>query len=153
LSAALPIPGRADPIAPEGEHCVINVRSDDVLNLREGPSARTPSQTGLRYGQCGIMVTGECRGDWCPVEDGHYAGWAHRHYLGMVSPAMYCVTGVTGGDVLNLRAWPAATSRVLVRLGPHDCGISILPYARNGWQKVRSGGWEGWVRRNFLTGQ
>ena len=146
-------PAQADPIAADSEHCVINVRSDDVLNLREGPGARAGILTGMRYGQCGVMVMGECRGDWCPVEEGHYAGWAHRHYLGMVSPAMYCVTGVAQNDGLNLRAWPSTTSRVLTVLAPNACGIAILPYERDGWQKIRAEGWEGWVLRSYLTGQ
>jgi SH3-like domain-containing protein len=151
LSAGWPARVVADPIAPRSEHCVVNVRSDDVLNLREAPSPRSASLAGLRYGQCGVMVMGECRGDWCPVEDGHHAGWAHRRYLGMVSPARYCVIGVARNDVLNLRAWPAATSRVLTALPPASCGIAALPYARDGWQKVRAGGWEGWVSARHIT--
>lgn len=149
--AATPV--RADPIAVGAEHCVVNVRADDALNLRMGPSASTAIQTRWNYGHCGITVTGACRGDWCPVEDGHYAGWAHRRFLAMVSPAMYCVTGVAANDVLNLRAWPAATSRILARLAPNSCGIAFLPYARDNWQKVRAGGWEGWVNRSYLSGQ
>jgi hypothetical protein len=53
--------------------------------------------------------------------------------------------------VLNLRAWPSAQSRVLTALPPASCGIAFLPYARDGWQKVRVGGWEGWVGARFLT--
>ncbi len=95
----------------------------------------------------------DCQGDWCPVEDGHYAGWVHRRYISMVSPAMYCVTGVAANDVLNLRAFPAATSRILTGLAPNACGIALLPYRTNGWQKVRVDGREGWVASRFLTGQ
>jgi SH3-like domain-containing protein len=151
LWGSTPGPANADPIAPSAEHCVINIRSDEVLNLREAPSPQSAALVGLPYGQCGVMVTGACRGDWCPVEDGHHAGWAHRHYLGAVSPARYCVIGVSRGDVLNLRAWPSAQSRVLTALPPASCGIAFLPYARDGWQKVRVGGWEGWVGARFLT--
>jgi SH3-like domain-containing protein len=151
LSGALPAVACADPIAPDSEHCVINVRSDDVLNLREAPSSRASILTGLRYGQCGVIVTGECRGDWCPVEDGHHAGWAHRHYLGMVSPARFCVIGVARHDVLNLRAWPSPQSGILTEIPPAACGLAALPYARDGWQKVRWEGWEGWVNGRYIT--
>ncbi|HEV7292676.1 MAG TPA: SH3 domain-containing protein [Devosia sp.] len=143
----------ADPVVPGEEHCVVNVRTDDVLNLRRGPSAQSGIVTRKNYGYCGVMITGSCKGDWCPVEDGHNAGWAHRHYLSMVSPAMYCVTGVARNDVLNLRAYPSPNSRILTGLGPRQCGIAFLPYATRGWQKVRADGWQGWVNRSYLSGQ
>ena len=143
----------ADPVVPEAEHCVVGLPAGDVLNLREGPGTEFPIMTGLPPSQCGVMVTGDCQGSWCPVEDGHYAGWAHRRYLSMVSPAMYCVTRVADDDVLNLRAWPSASSRILARLGPHLCDIAILPFAVGDWQKVRADGWEGWVRRSYLSGE
>jgi SH3-like domain-containing protein len=144
---------RADPVVPGEEHCVVNIPTSDVLNLREGPGTQYRVFTGLRYAQCGIIVTDECRGNWCPAEDGHYAGWAHRHYLSMVSPAMYCVSGVAANDVLNLRAYPSPQSRILARLAPNLCGIAFLPYAVGNWQKVRADGWEGWVNRRYLSGQ
>ncbi|HEX2256266.1 MAG TPA: SH3 domain-containing protein [Afifellaceae bacterium] len=143
----------ADPVVPGEEHCVLNVRTDDILNLRDRPTSRSTIVARKRYGQCGLMVTGPCRGSWCPVEDGHTLGWAHRRYLAMVSPAMYCVTRVAPGDVLNLRAWPSPQSRVLARLDRRQCDIAFLPYASGSWQKIRAGGWEGWANRNYLSGQ
>ena len=70
-----------------------------------------------------------------------------------MSPSLYCVTGVAPGDRLNLRAWPSPQSKVLVRLSPNQCDIAFLPYARNGWQKIRVAGWEGWGTRRYLSGQ
>lgn len=147
------VPARADPIAIGSEHCVVNVRADDALNLRTGPGVGYPVQTRLRYGQCGIMIYSACQGLWCPVEEGHYAGWSNRRYLAMVSPAMYCVTGVARWDVLNLRAYPSATSRILVGIPPNRCGIAFLPFAVGDWQKIRADGWEGWARRSYLSAQ
>jgi len=71
----------------------------------------------------------------------------------MVSPSLYCVTGVAPDDRLNLRAWPSPQSKVLARLPRNQCDIAFLPYARNGWQKIRVAGWEGWVNRRYLSGQ
>jgi hypothetical protein len=157
LSAAIVISlaqfAEADPVVPGEEHCVINVRSDDRLNMREQPTARDPVVARKRYAECGLFVTGECRGNWCPVEDGHSLGWVHRHYIAMVSPARHCVTGVAPGDVLNLRAWPSPQSRVIARLDRDQCEIAFLPYSVRNWQKVRVEGWEGWVNRRYLSGQ
>ncbi|WP_425248616.1 SH3 domain-containing protein [Chelativorans salis] len=143
----------ADPVAPSEEHCVVNVRSDDRLNMRAGPTASTPVVAQKRYGECGIRVNDECRGNWCPVEDGHSLGWVHRRYIAMVSPAMYCVTGVASGDSLNLRAWPSPQSRVLTRLPRNRCNIAFLPCSVSGWQRIRVDGWQGWVSRRYLSGQ
>ncbi len=148
-----PTTAAADPVVEGEEHCVINVRTDDGLNMRTGPGTRYAILTVKRYGDCGITVTAPCGGNWCPVEDGHHAGYVSRRYIAMVSPALYCVTGVRPNDALNLRAFPATSSRILLRLPPNQCGIAFLPYATGGWQKIRVEGWEGWVARRYLSGQ
>ena len=146
--------GAASAQVVEGEeHCVVNVRSSDVLNVRARSSASSRVVTTLRYGECGIVVTGNCQGSWCPIEDGHNAGWVNSRFISMVSPAMYCVAGVGPGDGLNLRAFPSPGSRSLTVLSRRQCDISFLPFATGNWQKVRVGGYEGWVNRKFLSGQ
>lgn len=135
------------------EHCVVNVKPSDVLNIRSRSSASSRVVATLRYGECGIVVTGNCRGSWCPIEDGHNAGWVNSQFISMVSPAMYCVAGVRLGDGLNLRAFPSPNSRILTVLSRRQCNISFLPYATGSWQKVRVRGYEGWVSRRFVSGQ
>ena len=146
-------PPIAAQVVPGEEHCVVNVRSDDRLNIRSRPSASAPIEARKRYGTCGLEVTGPCRGNWCPVSDIGASGWAHKRYLSMVSPAMYCVSGVSRGDVLNVRAFPSTRSRVLGALNRSQCDIAFLPYAVKGWQKIRVEGLEGWVARRYLSGQ
>ena len=150
---ALPSGAQADPVVQNEEHCVVNVRADDALNLRERPSANAPIAARKRHDECGILVTDACQGSWCPVEDGHSLGWVHRRYIAMVSPAMYCVAGVAPGDRLNLRAYPSPRSRLLTRLARHQCNIAFLPYAVGNWQKIRVNGWQGWVNRRYVSGQ
>jgi len=135
------------------EHCVVNVKASDVLNLRSEASASSKVVSTLSYGQCGIIVTADCTGSWCQVEDGHNSGWVNSRFISMVSPAMYCVDGVGQGDGLNLRAFPSVSSRILTVLSRQQCDISFLPYATGNWQKVRAAGYEGWVSRKFLSGQ
>ena len=135
------------------EHCVVNVKSSDVLNVRVTTSASSKIITTLRYADCGVRVVGSCQGSWCPVDDGQYEGWVNRRFISMVSPAMYCVFGVPTGSVLNLRAYPSASSRILTKLPRNKCDISFLPYSTSNWQKVRVDGLEGWASRQFLSGQ
>lgn len=146
--------GTASAQVVEGEeHCVVNVKSSDVLNVRTRNSASSKIVATLRYGQCGVVVVAECRGSWCPIEDGHHAGWVHSRYISMVSPAMYCVAGVSAGDVLNIRAYPSAGSRIITKLHRNQCDIAFLPYSTGHWQKVRVNGYEGWANRSYLSGQ
>ena len=143
----------ADPIVPGEEHCVVNVRSDDTLNMRAHPDAGAEILARKRHDECGILVPEPCQENWCSVEDGHSLGWVHRRYIAMVSPAMYCVSGVAPDDVLNLRAFPSSRSRVLVQLNRNQCDIAFLPYTVGNWQKVRVDGWQGWVNRRYLSGE
>jgi SH3-like domain-containing protein len=135
------------------EHCVVNVASWDRLNVREEPSSGSAIVTKHRYGDCGITVTGNMHNGWVPVEDGHFAGWVKAKYLSMVSPALYCVTGVPVGDTLNLRAYPSTSSKVIAELDRHQCDIAFLPYAVGSWQKIRVDGYEGWANRKYLSGE
>lgn len=135
------------------EHCVVNVKASDSLNVRAKSSASSKVVATLRYGQCRIVVTGICKGTWCPIEDGHNAGWINSKFISMVSPALYCVTGVGPGDGLNLRAFPSNSSRIMTVLSPRQCDIAFLPYVVGSWQKVRAGGYEGWANRKYLSGE
>ena len=143
----------ADPIVSGEEHCVVNVRPGDALNMRERPDSRADTVVRKRHNECGIRVNRRCRRNWCPVEDGHALGWAHRRYLAMVSPAIYSITGVAPGDTLNLRTYPSPQSRVLHQLRRHQCGIAFLPHTVGNWQRIRVDGWQGWVNRRYLSGQ
>jgi SH3-like domain-containing protein len=147
-----PSAGFAQVVAGE-EHCVVKVRPDDTLNLRAGPSGDTRVLARLGYRECGVMITASCRNGWCPAEARHQKGFVAARFVSMVSPARYCVTGVKARARLDLKAWPSPGSRTLAALPPNQCGISLLPYAAEGWQKVRVEGWEGWVPRRFLSGQ
>ncbi len=146
-------PVAADPVVEGEEHCVVNVRTDDRLNVRRRPTSNAAIVDRWRYAKCGIVVEGPCRGNWCRAEDGHNAGWVHRHYIAAVSPALYCVTGIRRGDVLNLRAFPSPSSRIIAELDRRQCDIAFLPFEVGNWQKIRVEGEEGWVNRRYLSGE
>ena len=151
LSFGVAAPLAADPVETGAEHCVVNVRADDRLNLREGPTTGAAILARLAYGSCGVVVTGACQGSWCPVEDGHYVGWVHRHYIAALPDVEFCFTAAAHRDIRTLRAWPAPHSRALTELPAEQCRIRPLPYAVDEWQKVRAAGWEGWLPRSALA--
>jgi uncharacterized protein YgiM (DUF1202 family) len=60
---------------------VAKVRSDDVLNVRSGPSAEFDIVGALPPGSRGIAVTSACRSQWCPVRHPSVSGWVNSAYL------------------------------------------------------------------------
>jgi hypothetical protein len=60
---------------------VANVRNDDVLNVRSGPSADFDIVGVLPPGTRGIAITSACRSQWCPVQHHAASGWVNRAYL------------------------------------------------------------------------
>ena len=60
---------------------VVNVRGDDVLNVRSGPSADFDIVGGLPPGSRGIAITHACRATWCRVRHGSTSGWVNAIYL------------------------------------------------------------------------
>lgn len=154
-TALLSFPAAAvDTFVVEGEeHCVVNVATWDRLNVRGEPSSSSDIVTKHRYGDCGIYVVGGPVGSWYLVQDDDYEGWVNGKYISMVSPSMYCVSNVANDDVLNLRAYPSTVSKIIAELDPDQCDIAFLPYSTGNWQKVRVNGDEGWVNRNYVSGE
>jgi hypothetical protein len=60
---------------------VANVRRDDVLNVRSGPSADFDIVGALPPGSRGIAITSACRAQWCPVKHLATSGWVNSSYL------------------------------------------------------------------------
>ena len=81
-SASAPPPRQAEPRrSAEPMFRVTNVRSDDVLNIRSGPSADFDVVGELPPDGRGIAVTSACRAKWCPVLHRSTIGWVNSVYL------------------------------------------------------------------------
>jgi outer membrane murein-binding lipoprotein Lpp len=82
-ATATPFP---PPVGPSlGRFAVVNVRSDDVLNVRVGPGVNYAiAGTIFYYGRdVNVFAGGLQVGDawWVPVEHGSVSGWANSGYL------------------------------------------------------------------------
>jgi len=67
-------------------------------------------------------------------------------------PALFRVTGVAAGDVLNIRAGPSAGAEVIGALAPGAAGIEVVALSADGrWGQVNSGEGAGWSAMRFLT--
>lgn len=60
---------------------VAGVRADDVLNVRQGPSADTPAVGNIPPTGHGVRLLGRCLLEWCPIVHGSVSGWVNSTYL------------------------------------------------------------------------
>jgi Bacterial SH3 domain len=60
---------------------VANVRQDDVLNVRSGPSSDFGVVGELQPGSRGIAITSACVSKWCPVQHRSTKGWVNSAFL------------------------------------------------------------------------
>ena len=66
MALALPTAASAQ-VVPGEEHCVVNIKTNDALNVRAKPSASSRIITALDYAECGVIVD-TCLGNWCLID-------------------------------------------------------------------------------------
>ncbi len=88
---------------------VANVRTDDVLNVRAGPSPDHDIVGALAPGSGGIAITSECRSRWCPVQHNATAGWVNSAYLvpEVIPAALHAPADTPAGPRATPRRLPA----------------------------------------------
>ena len=71
-----------------------------------------------------------------------------------VLPALYNVTGVAAGDVLNIRAEPRASAAILGSLPRNAKAVEVVGLSADGkWASVNTGEGSGYVALRFLARQ
>lgn len=60
---------------------VVKVAANDVLNVRQGPSSAQAIVAQLPADATGIMLTGACRGAWCPMRHTVGDGWVFKGFI------------------------------------------------------------------------
>lgn len=60
---------------------VARVHWRDILNVRAGPSEYHEPVGAIPPFSRGVILTGACKGLWCPVRHGNVRGWVNRFYL------------------------------------------------------------------------
>lgn len=67
-------------------------------------------------------------------------------------PAVYIVSGVFGGDVLNVRSGPSADHTVTGGL-PNGAEVEVTARSNDGWARILQGEGNGWVAMRYLQAQ
>src|SRR4029077_17743459 len=60
---------------------VVNVASNDVLNIRSGPNADLAIVGTIPPDGHGVRIVGACTGQWCPIDFHGTRGWVNKQYL------------------------------------------------------------------------
>ncbi len=60
---------------------VAGVEEDDVLNIRNGPSAEHPMVGAIPADGQGVRIAGSCQSEWCPIIYRGVSGWVNRLFL------------------------------------------------------------------------
>lgn len=168
MAQAAPPPGTNKPVektAYTATYRVVNVAFDDVLNIRNGPSPLANIVSTIQPRAKGVMMAGNCEGEWCPVRHGQSQGWVNRYFLAAengarrnafvrrpsAAPITYKVVRVAAGDVLNLRRRPDGDAAIVATIPPSGTHIRLTGYCVGDWCPVEHGRHSGWAHRYFLA--
>lgn len=116
---------------PHGSWRIVDIRSDDVLNVRQGPSTKYPIIGSIPPDGEGISK-GECTSrNWCLVKYKCIHGWASGKFMTSsgngkkpgVKSAYYKVIDHRYPDQLNVRRGPGTKFAIVGRI-PHN-GVNV----------------------------
>ncbi len=147
------------PVPPySGMYMVVNVASDDVLNVRANAGVShsivgviLPNGTGVQITGPGKQVDGAL---WVPIEYKSITGWVNSNYL---ARQLYTVVNVASDDVLNVRANAGVAHRIVGAIPPHGLGVQVtgagVQVDGSLWVPIEYKGITGWVNSNYLAYQ
>ena len=124
-----PLPPPAGPSL--GRFAVVNVRSDDALNVRAGPGVDYAVVGTIPYygRDVDVLVGGQQVGDswWVPVEHDGASGWANSGFLARQVGAVSDPVAVSAAQ--TIMALKDGDMKVLSALIHPDKGVRFSPYA------------------------
>lgn len=149
---------------PHGKWRVIDIRSDDVLNVRQGPSTRypivgaiPPHGTGVRRVECTSR-------NWCLVKYRCVSGWASGKYLtyndrkpvGGSASKYYRVIDHTYPDKLNVRRGPSTKYAIVGRIPHNGKNVTVrqcksIGSRKSRWCIVNWKNVSGWASGRYLA--
>lgn len=109
---------------------VVNVASDDVLNVRGGPGVDNPVTGTLAPDAKGIQISGAGQlvgnSRWVPIVTPNTAGWVNSSFLAEMSTAeMFCANPEIAAAVAGVRTAIAEQNGTQLAALAHPDGLSI----------------------------
>jgi hypothetical protein len=109
---------------------VTNVRDNDVLNVRAGPSTEFDIVASLKPGSRGVAITGDCQSEWCPVRHQNASGWVNSSFLSNEAPTVVQAALRVPGASQPSAAVPAKTPFTAFRDSPEAPRTCLTQAAR-----------------------
>ena len=147
------------PVSPYyGTYMVVNVASDDVLNVRANAGVSHPIVGVIPHNGTGVQITGageQVDGAlWAPIEYKEITGWVNGNYL---AHQAYTVVNVASDDVLNVRANAGVAHPIVGAIPPQGMGVQITGAGAqldgSLWAPIKYKGITGWVNSSYLAYQ
>jgi uncharacterized protein YraI len=142
---------------------VVNVRQDDTLFVRSGPSTSNAKLGELPWNAQGINVSSCNSKNWCRVTFGCISGYAFGRYLsdGQVAHepgsffGLFAVTDHPATELLNLRTGPGTEYEIVGGLPYNARDVEVTDCHahekyRFRWCKIRWKGVSGWAYGRYL---
>lgn len=123
----------------------VSLRSDKVY-VRAGPALRYPIKWIYKKGRMPVEITQEFE-NWRKVKgvDGE-EGWIHKSLLS----GERTVIIKDAEDLIPMRETSDSGARMVARLEPTV--VAGVEKCTSQWCRIETGGYHGWVERNFLWG-
>ena len=116
-------------------YAVTDVARGDVLNVRRGPSTDFDVIGELEAGSRGVLITGACRSEWCPVQHQSTSGWVNRMYLTNEKPMSAVPASQRTASIEHLLAADTARPGAL-RDPPYAQRTCLTAAARNLLERI-----------------
>ncbi len=143
---------------------VVNVSSDDVLNIRESASARSKKVGYIPYNASCVSFFGDTyysgKRKWIKVRYKNIQGWVNSRYLRSYNSSHTCsnvvfsVVNVSSDDVLNIRESASARSKKVGYIPYNASCVSFFGdtyySGKRKWIKIRYKNIQGWVNSRYL---
>lgn len=134
---------------------VVDVASNDVLNIRAGGSMSYSIVGIIPPNGRGVTIVGPCDRGWCVIDYQSTRGWVNTKHLaleGEVHVALSCrVVGVASNDVLNVRNGPSASHKIVGFIPPDGTGVDAEGEDGAKWWRVQYKGVSGWANMDYLA--
>jgi SH3-like domain-containing protein len=131
---------------------VYGVQNWDKLNIRSKPSKRGRIVGAIPPSGRGVVIIGQCRGTWCPIQYRDMTGWVSNRYLVRDAPesAPLRVVGIANWDVLYIRSKPSTRGQKIGSIPPHGRGVRKLGPCKGNWCRIAYQGTVGWASMMYL---
>lgn len=148
-----------------GAFKVVNIRSNDTLNVRSGRSTSNGIVGELNYNASGIYASA-CDGRWCAIKYACISGFASQKYLSNGSNVSttstrgnsntYRVIGHSPSEELNVRKGPSSKYSIVGTIPYNGSGILVnlcnsISGFRHKWCQISYRGMTGWAYGKYLA--